>query len=285
MKYSYKLSIFDLKLIKDIYETQSFSEAAKLNNITQPAVSKRVKGINRTLCNIFLRRKKKIELTRKGKEIYHFANQTLFAYNDLLDNLTSDFEQTIVLGSDISYHKTFLSTIQQNLPENHKLSVQTYSNSRKIFEALLNNQIDIGIMSGSYTQKGVLKIQLRSDKLVIIGQKDLIKAFDNGQEVLFLLYHMTSSYHNFLKEFIKINHLPTQHHLSIDNLSLIEHEVLSGTGITIVSQDIAERILANKDIVTTSQKFKDISTKTYAIIKMDNPHYQELISIIQKLKS
>lgn len=81
---------------------RKFFRSIKLNNITQPAVSKRVKEINRTLCNIFLRRKKKIELTRKGKEIYHFANQTLFAYNDLLDNLTSDFEQTIVLGSGYS---------------------------------------------------------------------------------------------------------------------------------------------------------------------------------------
>lgn len=50
MKSSYKISIFDFKLIKDIYETQSFSEAAKLNNISQPAVSKRVKEINSNLC-------------------------------------------------------------------------------------------------------------------------------------------------------------------------------------------------------------------------------------------
>ncbi|MCL4890502.1 LysR family transcriptional regulator [Streptococcus gallolyticus subsp. gallolyticus] len=284
MKSSYKLSIFDFKLIKDIYETQSFSEAAKLNNISQPAVSKRVKEISNNLCEVFLRKNKKIALTNKGKEIYHFANQTLLAYNDLLDKLTSDFEQTIVLGSDISYLKTFLSTIQKNLPEHHKLSVQTYSNSRSIFEALLNDQIDLGIMSGSYTQKGVLKIQLRADKLTIVGQKELIEAFDNGQETLFLLYHMTSSYHNFLKEFIKINQLPTQHHLSIDNLSLIEHEVLSGTGITIVSQDIADRMLTNDNIVTSSQKFRDVFIKTYAIIKMDNTYYQDLIPIIQKLK-
>lgn len=189
-----------------------------------------------------------------------------------------------MLGSDISYLKTFLSTIQKNLPEHHKLSVQTYSNSRSIFEALLNDQIDLGIMSGSYTQKGVIKIQLRADKLTIVGQKELIEAFDNGQESLFLLYHMTSSYHNFLKEFIKINQLPTQHHLSIDNLSLIEHEVLSGTGITIVSQDIADRMLTNDNIVTSSQKFRDVFIKTYAIIKMDNTYYQDLIPIIQKLK-
>ncbi len=284
MKSSYKLSIFDFKLIKDIYETQSFSEAAKLNNISQPAVSKRVKEISSNLCDIFLRKNKKIALTNKGKEIYHFAKQTLLAYNDLLDKLTSDFEQTIVLGSDISYLKTFLSTIQKNLPEHHKLSVQTYSNSRSIFEALLNDQIDLGIMSGSYTQKGVLKIQLRADKLTIVGQKELIEAFDNGQETLFLLYHMASSYHNFLKEFIKINQLPTQHHLSIDNLSLIEHEVLSGTGITIVSQDIADRMLTNDNIVISSQKFRDVFIKTYAIIKMDNTYYQDLIPIIQKLK-
>lgn len=43
------------------------------------------------------------------------------------------------------------------------------------------------IRSGSYTQKGVLKIQLRADKLTIVGQKELIEAFDNGQETLFLL--------------------------------------------------------------------------------------------------
>ncbi|MGT2876471.1 helix-turn-helix domain-containing protein [Streptococcus gallolyticus] len=59
MKSSYKLSIFDFKLIKDIYETQSFSEAAKLNNISQPAVSKRVKEISNNLCEIFLRKNKK----------------------------------------------------------------------------------------------------------------------------------------------------------------------------------------------------------------------------------
>ena len=95
---------------------------------------------------------------------------------------------------------------------------------------------------------------------------------------------MTSSYHNFLREFIKINQLPTQHHISIDNLSLIEHEVLKGTGITIVSQDIAERLLNNETIISSSKKFKDIFVKTYAIVKMDNKHYQDLISIIQKLK-
>ena len=59
MKSSYKLSIFDFKLIKDIYETQSFSEAAKLNNISQPAVSKRIKEINSNLCEVFLRKNKK----------------------------------------------------------------------------------------------------------------------------------------------------------------------------------------------------------------------------------
>ncbi|WP_423216668.1 LysR family transcriptional regulator [Streptococcus equinus] len=284
MKHSYKLSIFDFKLIKDIYETQSFSEAAKLNNISQPAVSKRIKEINNNLCKVFLRKNKKISLTTKGKAIYQFANQTLLSYNTLLDDLESNFDETIILGSDTSYLKTYLSTIQNNLPKNRKLNVQSYSNSHQIFQALLDGQIDLGIMSGSYTQKGVLKIPLRADKLMIIGHKNLINAFDKGEKTLFLLYHMTSSYHNFLREFIKINQLPTQHHISIDNLSLIEHEVLKGTGITIVSQDIAERLLANEAIVTSSRKFKDIFVNTYAIVKMENKHYQEIIPIIQKLK-
>ena len=75
-----------------------------------------------------------------------------------------------------------------------------------------------------------------------------------------------------------------QHHISIDNLSLIEHEVLKGTGITIVSQDIAERLLENPNIISSSKKLKDIFIKTYAIVKMENKHYQDLLTIIQKLK-
>ncbi|MCO4581919.1 Transcriptional regulator, LysR family [Streptococcus infantarius subsp. infantarius] len=177
-----------------------------------------------------------------------------------------------------------MSAIQKYLPENRKLNVQTYSNSHQIFQALLDDQIDLGIMSGSYTQKGVLKLPLRSDKLMIVGQRELIEKFDKGEESLFLLYHMTSSYHNFLKEFIKINQLPIQHHISIDNLSLIEHEALKGTGVTIVSQDIAERLLENPNIISSSKKLKDIFIKTYAIVKMENKHYQDLLTIIQKLK-
>lgn len=120
-----------------------------------------------------------------------------------------------------------------------------------------------------------------------IGQRELIEKFDKGEESLFLLYHTTSSYHNFLKEFIKINQLPTQHHISIDNLSLIEHEVLKGTGITIVSQDTAERLLENSNIISSSKKLKDIFIKTYAnaIVKMENKHYLDLLTIIQKLKN
>ncbi|MBM9834416.1 LysR family transcriptional regulator, partial [Enterococcus faecalis] len=72
--------------------------------------------------------------------------------------------------------------------------------------------------------------------------------------------------------------------ISIDNLSLIEHEVLKGTGITIVSQDIAERLLENPNIISSSKKLKDIFIKTYAIVKMENKHYQDLLTIIQKLK-
>lgn len=119
-----------------------------------------------------------------------------------------------------------------------------------------------------------------------IGQRELIEKIDKGEESLFLLYHTTSSYHNFLKEFIKINQLPTQHHISIDNLSLIEHEVLvlKGTGITIVSQDTAERLLENSNIISSSKKLKDIFIKTYAIVKMENKHYLDLLTIIQKLK-
>ena len=60
--------------------------------------------------------------------------------------------------------------------------------------------------------------------------------------------------------------------------------MLKGSVITIVSQDIAERLLENPNIISSSKKLKDIFIKTYAIVKMENKHYQDLLTIIQKLK-
>ena len=136
-------------------------------------------------------------------------------------------------------------------------------------------------MSSSYTQKGVLKLPLRSDKLMIVGQRGSSEKFDKGEESLFLLYHMTSSYHNFLKVSRLISYQPNTIFLSVTS----PYRTRSvSTGITIVSQDIAERLLENPNIISSSKKLKDIFIKTYAIVKMENKHYQDLLTIIQKLK-
>ena len=75
------LSCFDhlmggcrLKVLKcscDLAETESFTKAAQINNVTQSAVSQQISSLERQFKSLLIERsKKKFRLTREGQVLY-----------------------------------------------------------------------------------------------------------------------------------------------------------------------------------------------------------------------
>lgn len=82
------MQIENFKIFADLVETKSFSKAAKLNGITQSAVSQQARSMERNFKTLMVdRSQKQFNLTREGQRIYEAAKEILHGYEKLESDL------------------------------------------------------------------------------------------------------------------------------------------------------------------------------------------------------
>src|SRR5687768_7454241 len=82
------MQIESLKVFCDLAETESFTKAAQINEITQSAVSQQVSALERTFKALLIERsKKKFRLTREGEILYEYAKQLINLYDSLFNKV------------------------------------------------------------------------------------------------------------------------------------------------------------------------------------------------------
>ena len=78
------MQIESLKVYCDLAETQSFTKAAQINNVTQSAVSQQISSLERLFKSLLIERsKKKFRLTREGQVLYDYSKQIISTYEAL----------------------------------------------------------------------------------------------------------------------------------------------------------------------------------------------------------
>src|SRR5438876_3311010 len=82
------MQIDSLKVFCDLAETESFTKAAQINNVTQSAVSQQIISLERTFKSLLIERsKKKFRLTREGQVLYDYSKQIIGTYDALNSKL------------------------------------------------------------------------------------------------------------------------------------------------------------------------------------------------------
>nr|MBA3438691.1 LysR family transcriptional regulator [Pyrinomonadaceae bacterium] len=84
------MQIESLKILCDLVETQSFSQAAERNFVTQSAVSQQVRNLEERFKHRLLDRvrgRREVRLTEAGKAFYEESRNVLAAYAQLEDRL------------------------------------------------------------------------------------------------------------------------------------------------------------------------------------------------------
>ncbi len=164
-----------LQVFCDIIETKSFSKAAARNFISQPAVSQQVKALEEHFHQKLIERSPQgIYPTEAGQLFYQGAREILERYQTL-ERQMMDLTQTVAGTIRVA---TVYSVGLHDLPPYVKRFIQAYPQARihveysrtnKIYEAVRQNLVDIGIVA--YPQEGrhLGVIPLPSDELVIIA--------------------------------------------------------------------------------------------------------------------
>jgi len=163
-----------LQVYCDIIETRSFSKAAARNFISQPAVSQQVKALEEQFHQRLIERSPQgIYPTEAGRIFYEGAREIVERYR-ALERQMADLTQTVSGSIRVA---TVYSVGLHDLPPYIKKFMQAYPQARvhveysrtnKIYEAVRQNQVDIGIVSYPQESRQMGVIPLPSDELVVI---------------------------------------------------------------------------------------------------------------------
>jgi len=255
------MQIESLKVFCDLAETESFTKAAQINDVTQSAVSQQISSLERLFKSLLIERsKKKFRLTREGEVLYDYSKRVIQMYDELhsrLQELKDIISGTIRVTSIYSiglhdlppYIKKFLKTYPTvNVHVEYRLANQVY-------EDVLSNVVDLGLVAYPWRDNRLEIIPLRKEPMVLICHpqhpfaklKSLkVKALA-GQK--FVCFESSIPTRKALDKIFRDRGVQVRHVMEFDNVETVKRAVEIDAGVSIVplptvTQEVAKQTLA-----------------------------------------
>ncbi len=168
------MHVENFKIFADLVESESFSKSARLNGITQSAVSQQLRAMERNFKVLILDRSQKgFRLTREGQRLYEAAKDIIHQY----EKLTSELQEMKKVVSGTIRLATIYSIGLHELPPFIKRFLQEfpavnvrveYRRSNLVYEDILHNAVDLGLVAFPQKVRQIEVIPFREDELVLI---------------------------------------------------------------------------------------------------------------------
>jgi len=168
------MHVENLKIFCDLVESHSFSRAAKLNGITQSAVSQQLRAMERSFNIVIMdRSQKQFHLTPEGQKLYDGSKDLLHRYDKLISELQE--MRKIISGNihistvySIGLHELppYIKSFLTDFPS---VNVRVeYRRSNLVYEDVLGNSVDMGLVAYPQRMRQLETIPFMEDRLVLI---------------------------------------------------------------------------------------------------------------------
>ncbi|MEC7542262.1 MAG: LysR family transcriptional regulator [Verrucomicrobiota bacterium] len=168
------MHIQNFKTFCDLVETKSFSKAARLNEVTQSAVSQQLKAMEAHYDMLIIdRNQKKFRLTPQGTALYSTFKEILDLYEKLnceiqeMSNIVSGTIQISTVNS-IGLHELppYLKSFIKQFPSvNARVE---YRRANLVYEDVLHGNADLGLVAFPPPHKDLTIIPFANDELIIV---------------------------------------------------------------------------------------------------------------------
>src|SRR2546423_2082763 len=291
------MQIDSLKVFCDLAETESFTKAAQINNVTQSAVSQQITSLERLFKSLLIERsKKKFRLTREGQVLYDYSKQVIATY----DALHSKLQEIKDIISGTIRIATIYSIRLHDLPPYLKKFLKTYPTvnvhveyrrANQVYEDVLGNVVDLGLVAYPTRDSKLEIFPLRKDPLILIchpqhpfaKQKSIRMKTLSGQK--FIGFQPDIPTRKALDRILKDNAVQVQHVMEFDNIETVKRAVEIDAGVAIVPegtvlQEIAKQTLAQ--VTLDDGEFYRPLAAIYKKNKVLSPAMKEFLAIVRE---
>lgn len=291
------MQIESLKVFCDLAETESFTKAAQINQVTQSAVSQQISSLERQFKSLLIERsKKKFRLTREGQVLYEYSKQIIQTY----DSLHSKLQEIKDIISGTIRIATIYSIGLHDLPPYIKKFLKSYPTvnvhveyrrSNQVYEDVAGNVVDIGLVAYPVKDAKLDVVALRKDKLVLIchpqsplGKSKSIKFKEiAGQK--FIGFEPDIPTRKAIDRILKDHSVTVQNVMEFDNIETVKRAVEIDAGISIVPQGTIVQEIAKQTLHAVQFEDADFFRPLAAIYKRNkvlSPAMKQFLAILKE---
>ena len=291
------MQIESLKVFCDLAETESFTKAAQINNITQSAVSQQISALERTFKSLLIERsKKKFRLTREGQALYEYSKQIIQTY----ESLNSKLQELKDIISGTIRVATIYSIGLHDLPPYIKRFMKSYPTvnihveyrrANQVYDDVLSNVVDLGLVAYPVKDSKLEIIALRKEPLVLIchpqhpfaKQKTVKLKALAGQKVIGFEPDIPTR--KALDKILKEHGVEVKHVMEFDNVETVKRAVEIDAGISIVPLGTIGQEISKQTLTAVPIEDGDFFRPLAAIYKKNkvlSPAMKQFLGILKE---
>lgn len=240
-----------LKSFSDAVKQKSFSKAAKVNNLSQPALSKHIKNLENNLdIELFHRKPTGIELTEAGERFYRRITPVLSELTAIRQELQQFCRtKTIAIGSLHSLATYYLpSKIKVFQLLDRPLTLMIQNTSDELLQSLQEGKIDAVLVDSIYTGESLFNFELFTENYYAIfplnhklKARETVELQELSKEPLIIHESPCDTRNHIFEQIETLGYKPN----IVSEVALSDFilgSVSSGMGITIAPELIAKNI-------------------------------------------
>lgn len=253
-----------LQVFHTVARLLSFTKAAEILHMTQPAVTFQIKQLEEQFnTRLFDRTHNRISLTEAGNIVFEYADRILNLYSEMqnrIGEMTGDVRGTLLLGASTTIAEYMLPRVLGDFKERYpEVQVRMHvANTDRIVSMVEDNTIDLGVVEAAISNKSLAVRKCCMDQMVAIfppshplAQRSSVSATDLLQYA-FVSREEGSGTREVTNEYLVIAGLdPNDLNLTMElgSPESVKGAVEGGLGISVVSEATVRKEIALGSLV------------------------------------
>jgi DNA-binding transcriptional LysR family regulator len=291
------MNLETLKLYCDIVRLQSFSKGAKANQVTQSAASQAIAQLEDDLgVQLIDRSKRPFALSPEGQKYYSGVRTMLSDYAKLESQLkgsSNDIGGTVRVAAIYSVGLYDLNRYTQrfmSLNPQAKVRLE-YLRPNKVYDAVVHEDVDLGIMSYPRADRAVTVLPWRFEKMVFVcspshrlaGQSTVTAKEFEGEN--FIGFDEDLPIRKAIDRGLKQQHSHVNVVMEFDNIETMKQAIEVSAGVSILPEPTLRREVEAKRLCAIPLAGVDFVRPVGIIHRRNKPLTPTIQKFIKLLKS
>jgi DNA-binding transcriptional LysR family regulator len=291
------MQIESLKVFCDLAETESFTKAAQINEVTQSAVSQTISTLEKHFKSLLIERSKKnFRLTPEGQVFYDYSKRILQSFDALhsrLQELEGIISGNIRVATIYSIGLHVLPPyLKRFLKEYPTVNVHVeYRRPNQVYEDVLGNVVDLGLVAYPIRDARLEIVPFRKEPLVLIchPHNPLAKCESVRLKALagqkFVSFEQDIPTRKAMDKILKDQGVSVEHAMEFDNIETVKRAVEIDSGVAIVPQATINQEVAKQTLAAVRLEGGDFARPLAAIYKKSrvlSPAMKQFIALLKE---